>query len=333
VKVLIVKMSSLGDVIHTLPALTDAVAARPELSFDWVVEEAFSEVPGWHPAVERVIPIALRRWRKKPFSSFGGPEWRSFRQSLDAGHYDLVIDAQGLLKSAFVARLASAPVYGFDRNSAREGAAALAYQHKIPVPREMHAVERTRRLFAEAMGYPIPEAIGDYGVRARMPVSAGKQDKSLLFFHGSARGEKLWPQSHWIDLAQQAAQSGYRVWLPWGSDAEHHRAQEIAAAVESAQALPKLDLLGLASLLLEVNGSVAVDTGLGHLAAALDVPSVSLYGPTSVALIGSYGGNQTQLVSPLACDNSVEPAEMMAAIEPEAVWEALQSLLPMDAKS
>ena len=150
-RVLIVKMSSLGDVIHTLPALTDAMAARPELRFDWIVEEAFSEVPGWHPAVERVIPIALRRWRKQPLSSFSGPEWRDFRRTLGAAHYDRVIDAQGLIKSALVSRLARAPVYGFDRHSAREGAAALAYQNRIPVPRQMHAVERTRQLFAGAL--------------------------------------------------------------------------------------------------------------------------------------------------------------------------------------
>jgi heptosyltransferase-1 len=323
-------MSSLGDVIHTLPALTDAAAACPELRFDWVVEEAFREVPGWHPAVERAIPVALRRWRKRPFSSFSGPEWRDFRRSLAAVHYDRVIDAQGLLKSAFVSRLARAPVYGFDRHSAREGVAALGYQHRIAVPRQMHAVERSRQLFARALDYHLPTGAGDYGVRAQMPATGGDHERSLLFFHGTARAEKLWPQDHWITLARLADEAGYRVWLPWGSDAEHRRAEAIAAAVESAQVLPRLDLLGLASLLLEVQGAVAVDTGLGHLAAALDVPAVSLYGPTQTALIGSYGGNQSHVVSPLADDPQAEPGAMMAAIEPAAVWQALASLLPVD---
>ncbi len=329
-RVLIVKMSSLGDVIHTLPALTDSLAVHPELRFDWVVEEAFSEVPGWHPAVERVLPIAIRRWRKQPFTSFSGPEWRDFRRSLGAVHYDRVIDAQGLLKSAFVARLARAPVYGFDRSSAREGAAAFAYQHRIAVPRQMHAVERTRQLFARALDYPLPSSTGDYGVRAGMPASAASQERSLLFFHGTARAEKLWPQEHWVALARRAGEAGYRVWLPWGSDAEHQRADAIAAAAENAQVLPRLDLLGLASLLLEVSGTVAVDTGLGHLAAALDVPSVSLYGPTSTELIGSYGGNQVHLVSSLAAQADADAAAMMAAIEPDAVWESLAGLLPRD---
>ena len=119
-RVLIVKMSSLGDVIHTLPALTDAAEAIPGIKFDWVVEEAFAEIPAWHPAVDRVIPIALRRWRKTPWRSFGGPQWKKFRAQLDRHHYDAVIDPQGLLKSAFVSRLVRAPRFGMDKNSARE---------------------------------------------------------------------------------------------------------------------------------------------------------------------------------------------------------------------
>ena len=166
-----------------------------------------------------------------------------------------------------------------------------------------------------------------------MPATGSDRERSLLFFHGTARPEKLWPQDHWVALARLAGAQGYRVWLPWGSGAEHQRAEAIAAAADNAQALPKLDLLGLASLLLQVQGSVAVDTGLGHLAAALDVPSVSLYGPTSTELIGSYGGNQTHLVSPLAGETGAEPEAMMAAIEPVAVWQALESMLPADAST
>ena len=110
-RVLVVKMSSLGDVIHTLPALTDAAAAIPGITFDWVVEEGFAEIPAWHPAVDTVIPIALRRWRKHPWRDFRGPQWRACRQALRRQHYDAVIDAQGLLKSVFVARLVKAHVY------------------------------------------------------------------------------------------------------------------------------------------------------------------------------------------------------------------------------
>lgn len=327
-RVLIVKMSSLGDVIHTLPALTDAAAAHPNIRFDWVVEEAFSEIPAWHPTVDRVLPIALRRWRKHPLRDFSGPEWREFRNALRREHYDAVIDAQGLLKSAFVARLARAPIYGLDRQSAREPLASAAYQHKIAVSREMHAVERIRSLFAQALGYQQRSDRGDYGVRANLDRQRQKRTRGLLFFHGTARAEKLWPADRWVELGDLAGGAGYPVWMPWGSDAEKARAEEVASRSANVQVLPRLDLLGLASMLLEVDGAVAVDTGLGHLAAALDVPTVSLYGPTSTRLVGAYGRNQAHIQSPLGRDDTDDPQAMMSAIPAEQVWRALQAILP-----
>ena len=346
-----VKMSSLGDVIHTLPALTDAARAVAGIRFDWVVEEAFAEIPAWHPAVDRVIPVAIRRWRKRPLKNFTGPEWRRARNALRSQHYDAVIDAQGLLKSAFIARLVNGTRYGMDKHSARERLAALAYQHKIPVPREMHAVERIRLLFARALNYPLPTEPGDYclrdglrdGLRNGLPgkqIPAGKElPPSLLFFHGTARAEKLWPEDHWIELATLATQQGYNVWLPWGSDEERERAQRIASQLNigdqntsqnrhPVQVLPRLDLLGLAGMLLQVSGAVAVDTGLGHLSAALDVPTVSLYGPTRTRLIGAYGRNQVHLQSPVSAADTRDPLAMMRSITAPVVWHELQAILP-----
>jgi len=327
-RVLVVKMSSLGDVIHTLPALTDAAAALPGIRFDWVVEEAFAEIPAWHPAVDTVIPIALRRWRKHPVRDFTGPEWRACRVALRRSHYDAVIDAQGLLKSAFVARLVKAPVYGMDRQSVRERLASYAYHHCVHVSRNLHAVERIRSLFASALSYRVPAPRGDYGVRAGLEKGRAKRSRGLLFFHGTARPEKLWPQPRWVELARLVATRDYPVWLPWGSDRERTRAEEIAAAADNAQVLPRLDLLGLAGLLLEVDGAVAVDTGLGHLAAALDVPAVSLYGPTSTRLVGAYGSNQVHIQSPLDTGQTQDPLAMMNAISAQVVWQALQGILP-----
>ncbi|GAB3283198.1 lipopolysaccharide heptosyltransferase I [Parahaliea aestuarii] len=327
-RVLIVKMSSLGDVIHTLPALTDAARAIPGIQFDWVVEEGFAEIPAWHPAVDRVIPVALRRWRKTPLQSFGGAEWRRFRSELARHHYAAVIDAQGLMKSAFITRLVKAPRFGYDRDSARERLAAKVYHHRIPVPRELHAVERTRRLFAAALNYALPETKGDYGVRQHLVAGAHRSQRSLLFFHGTARDEKLWPEAHWIELAALAANADYQVNLPWGSEKEKSRAQRIAEQSPNARLLPRLDLLGLAGMLLEVDGAVAVDTGLGHLSAALDVPSVSLYGPTRTSLIGAYGHNQVHIQSPVGPGQSADPVAMMASITPAMVWQSLLPLLP-----
>ncbi|KAA1190614.1 lipopolysaccharide heptosyltransferase I [Pseudohalioglobus sediminis] len=327
-RVLLIKMSSLGDVVHTLPALTDAARAIPGIRFDWVVEEAFAEIPGWHTAVQRTLPIALRRWRKHPFRDFTGPEWREFRRQVRAQHYDAVIDAQGLLKSALVSRLIKAPIYGLDKQSAREPLAARAYHYRIAVPRDMHAVERTRMLFAKALNYPVPTAQGDYGVRENLTHGKTKSTRGLLFFHGTARDEKLWPEPHWVQLAKLAEADGYAVWLPWGSEAERARAERIAGQSSGTAVLPRLDLLGLSGLLLEASGAVAVDTGLGHLAAALDVPTVSLYGPTSTRLIGAYGHNQVHIQSPVGAADTNDPVAMMDAIQPEQVWTALQPMLP-----
>ena len=332
-RVLVVKMSSLGDVIHTLPALSDAARAMPGIRFDWVVEEAFAEIPAWHPAVDRVIPVAIRRWRKRPFRDFRGPEWRGARDALRSRHYAAVIDAQGLLKSAFISRLVKAPRYGMDRQSARERCAASAYHHRIAVPRDMHAVERIRLLFARALNYPLPGEPGDYGLRDNLSVRWEGLAPGLLFFHGTARAEKLWPEDHWVELATLALHRGYSVWLPWGSESERQRAQRIASHCDDVQAsvirvLPRLDLLGLANMLLQVSGAVAVDTGLGHLSAALDVPTVSLYGPTHTELIGAYGRNQVHIQSPVSRADTADSLAMMRSISAAATWGELQAVLP-----
>ena len=326
-KVLLIKMSSLGDIIHTLPALTDAASAVPGIRFDWVVEEAFAEIPSWHPAVDKVIPIALRRWRKSPLQSLFGPQWKRFKSKLSDQHYDAVIDAQGLLKSAMVARLAKAPRYGMDKQSVRERLAARSYHHPINVPRDMHAVERIRTLFAKSLKYPQPTERGDYGVREKLAGGRAKKRSGLLFFHGTARDEKLWPEPYWQELAGLAAAQGHQVWLPWGSERERERAQRIAASDGHAQVLPRLDLLGLASMLMEVAGACAVDTGLAHLSAALDVPTVSLYGPTATRLIGAYGNNQVHIQSPVGADATSDPVEMMRSISVQSVWRELTHIL------
>ncbi len=335
-RVLVVKMSSLGDIIHTLPALTDASRALPGIRFDWAVEEAFAEIPAWHPAVDEVIPVALRRWRKRPLRDFRGPEWRRAREALRRpDYYDAVVDAQGLVKSAFITRLVRAPRFGMDRRSAREPLASSVYQHKIEVPRDMHAVERTRLLFARSLGYELPTGKGDYGIRAHLlsgaagaAAASGDQAPGLLFFHGTARAEKLWPEDRWVELAELAAVAGYRAWLPWGSDEERERAGRIAARAVNTEVLPRLDLQALAGKLLEVRAAVAVDTGLGHLAAALDVPTVSLYGPTSTDLIGAYGQHQAYVESPIGVNESSDPLAMMSSISAASVWEALLGVLP-----
>jgi heptosyltransferase-1 len=325
----VVKMSSLGDIVHTLPALTDASKARPGIRFDWVVEENFSEIPGWHPAVDRIIPVALRRWRRHPLRDFRGPQWREAKAQLRHARYDALIDAQGLVKSAFISRLVSTARYGLDRQSVRERLATSVYDHRIRVPREMHAVERTRMLFARALKYALPSHDAQYGLEVCYPRKTLPTQPFILFFHGSAVARKLWPESHWIELARLAVAAEVRVLLPWGSEQERQRAQRIAMAVDESnsnsagngnvgrvEVLPRLNLSAIADLLASASGMVAVDTGLGHLGAALGIPGVSLYGHTRPDRVGTLGKNQCHLRN----------ATDLSAIASRDVWTALLAL-------
>lgn len=337
-KVLVVKTSSLGDVVHTLPALTDASSALPDLRFDWLVEEAFAEIPAWHPAVANVIPIAIRRWRKDLVQSWSRGELTACRQRLAAADYDLVIDAQGLLKSAIPARWARAPIAGFDRQTVREPLAAFAYRFRYRVARDQHAVERTRSLFAQALGYTKPDAVGSYALdHARFGGVAANRPR-VLFLHGTTRAAKHWPEPYWRSLCERAAAAGLEVVLPWGNAPERERAERIAEGVAGAAVLPRLALAEVAAQLLAADAVVAVDTGLAHLAAALDRPTVALYGPTSPRLVGTYGGNQIHLTAADSTGDGdasgIEPAEM-ATLTPALVWDALCGLLdqhPLDSR-
>lgn len=300
-RVLIVKVSSLGDVIHTLPAVTDAYRAKRGLRFDWVVEEAFAEIPSWHPAVDKVIPVAFRRWRKNLFRTWRSGEFTEFKQNLQEHHYDLVLDAQGLIKSGVISRIAKGLTVGLSNRTIREPMATLFYNVVYTVPWQQHAVERVRDLFARTFNYAVDYKTCDYGLdHSRFGVSP-TGEKYLVFFHGTTWASKLWPEQYWRKLAALAAADGYRVKLPWGNEEELLRAQEIARGSPNVDILGQQTLTEIGRLLLGSQGVIAVDTGLGHLAAALSVPVISLYGSSNPELTGTYGRRQLHLQSQLPC--------------------------------
>ena len=327
-RVLLIKTSSLGDVVHTLPALTDAARALPGIQFDWVVEEGFAEIPRWHPAVNEVIPVAIRRWRKNLVQTWRSGEWAAFKQRLRSTRYDLVLDAQGLLKSAWLTRYARAPVAGLDKHSAREPLASRFYAHGYPVAWGQHAVERTRQLFAQALHYPLPSSIGDYGLPRAQLAGEAPASPYVLFLHGTTWASKHWPENDWRALAEQLNSVGMAVRLPWGNAAEKARAERIAASLALVSVLPKMNLAGVAQVIAGARACVAVDTGLGHLAAALDVPSISLYGPTLPAKVGAYGRGQVHLCAsgPLAGQGNREQP-CFAGLGYTQVWQALAPLI------
>ncbi|MFZ7305525.1 lipopolysaccharide heptosyltransferase RfaC [Avibacterium avium] len=315
-RICLVKTSSMGDVIHTLPALTDAQKALPNLQVDWVVEENFAEIPTWHSAVKQVIPVAIRRWRKQLLQRKTWQEWQAYRQLLQQNQYDAVIDAQGLVKSAlFAVRLAQGVKHGYDKHSARESLAALFYDERYAIDYQQHAVERIRQLFAQALGYALPNQQGDYGIAQHFPVQHSLPPYVLLI-HATTRSDKHWCNQEWKKLAQNLTALGFAVHLPWGNEKEKQAAEWIAQGIENAIVLPKMDLTALAQHIANAQTVISVDTGLAHLTAALDKPNITLYGATNPDLIGTYGKNQYHLQAPT-----------MAQISAEAVLQRLRPLL------
>lgn len=327
-RVLIVKTSSMGDVIHTLPALTDAAKAIPGICFDWVVEEGFAEIPAWHPAVDRVIPVAIRRWRKNLMQTWRSGEWKDYRTQLAEQQYDLIIDAQGLMKSALlVTRYARGVSCGFDRASAREPLAVRFYDRTYSVEKKQHAVERTRQLFAHALGYEL-EGRGDFAIRSSFVDEDAAASDYLVFLHSTTRFDKHWPEIYWKELIASATSAGWKIKLPWGNPEERARAERLADGASGIEVLPKLNLAEVTAVLAGAAGCVSVDTGLSHMAAALDRPNVILFGPTDPGLVGGYGKDQLCLESSRqpSNDREVEP-KVFAALTPETVWQEIYNLI------
>lgn len=337
-KVLLIKTSSMGDVIHTLPAVTDAAKAMPDLSVDWVVEESFAEIPAWHPQVNRVIPVAWRRWRKQLLSRKTQQEIKAFWQALRAEKYDFVLDAQGLVKSALLTRMAKGKRGGLDWGSARESLAALFYQKTCTVNFYQHAIVRMRSIFSALLDYPLPHTVPAYGIARQQFLDPAEQQHYLVFLHGTTWDTKLWPESYWLALAQKAANEGLMVKLLWGNPSEQARANRLAAQAKNITVLPRQTLQGSAKLLANARAIVSLDTGLAHLTAALDVPSVSLYGPTNPDYSGTQGHHQICLAAHFPCapcqkrqctypGRTVTTPACFSALPPEKVWEVLTTIL------
>lgn len=297
-KVCLVKTSSMGDILHSLPALTDAQQHIPDLQVDWVVEESFAEIPRWHSVVQNVIPIALRRWRKTPLAKDTRQQWQSYRTLLQQANYDAVIDAQGLFKSAFFAtRLAKGKKYGYDRHSIREPIASFFYDEKASISYQQHAVERIRQLFAHSLNYQQPTSPADYSIAQHFILNSS-QKPYVFFLHGTTREDKFLPPVIWRKLAEKLTALDIEVRLAWVNMEEKQRAEWICQDLEQAIVLPKSNLYTIAQQLANACAVISVDTGLAHLTAALDKPNLTLYGATDPKLIGTYGKNQQHLTAP-----------------------------------
>ncbi|CCV08741.1 ADP-heptose:LPS heptosyl transferase I [Mesorhizobium metallidurans STM 2683] len=312
-KVLIVKTSSMGDVIHTFPAVEDARRNRPEISFDWCVEEAFAGIVALHPAIDTIHTVAIRRWRKNLLDREAWREAAGLRRALRAGRYDLVIDAQGLLKSALVAKQAAAPIAGFDRSSAREPKAALFYDRRYPVPRELHAIERTRRLFGLALGYEPDLSVLESGIQPPAGGSTFVGEKTAFLLHGTSREDKKWPVGDWIETARLLVEKGVTPVTTWSNQAEKVVAEAIAKAVPRTELVPKSPLAEIAAVIGRSTLVLGADTGLTHLASAFGLPTVAVFLATEPGLTGPRGPFSSTLMAPPG--GRVAPAEVVAEAE------------------
>jgi heptosyltransferase I len=222
--------------------------------------------------------------------------WSRFQQELREDEYDLVLDAQGLVKSGIVARQARGPIAGRNAKSAREATAALFYKHSYSVDLQLTEIEQLRQLFALALNYERPKAPADFGIETeRLPGSA-TPGTHVALLHGAGWKTKLWPEENWISLAKEFRKRGLKPVMPWGSSEEYQRAGRIAAA-SGAEVLPKLTIGEMAPLLRNARFAVGLDTGLTHVAIALKVKTVTLYGPSVPVYDAVQGGELVNLSS------------------------------------
>jgi heptosyltransferase I len=307
--ILFIKTSSLGDVIHHMPALVDARKARPEATFAWLVEEAFAPLVRLHPAVSEVIPVAWRRWRKSLYAPATITEIGKNLRTIRARDYDEIVDSQGLLRSAVIARVANGRRHGYDASSIREPLASFFYDVRHRVGRQLHAVERNRILSGLSLDYT-PHGAPEFGLdRARLASSTSQYG---VFLHATARLEKQWPAEHWIALGKSLGMKlgrDTKLVLPWGTDSERGRSERIAAAVQNASVPEQAPLDQVAKLIAGAQYVVGVDTGLMHLAAAFGVPLVAIFTGSNPGLTGPVGNGRLIV---LGADNAPPSVDAVA---------------------
>ncbi len=308
-KILLVKTSSLGDVVHNFPVVVDIRRRFPQAAIDWAVEEAYVPLVQLSVGVRRAVPVAIRRWRKGLLGMTTWQEIAELRRMLQAERYDEVIDTQGLLKSALITAAAQGRRHGFDAHSAREPIAARFYDVVHHVARGQHAVSRNRQLVAAALGYRASEPVA-YGLRARTQTGG-----EVVLLHSTSRADKHWAESSWIELARRLHDAGSKVVLPWATPLEQERSRRIASSLPGARVPPSMPLAAMAAQLTAAKAVVGVDTGLVHLAAALGRPAVAIYCATDPRLTGIHGSSRAA--------NLGSPGHAPA---PDQVFEALQGL-------
>lgn len=285
-EVLVVRPSSLGDIVHALALVADIRQHRPGLAIDWVAEDAFAPLVALDRGIRHVIPVALRRWRHRPLDPGTWREAMTFRRELRRDRYVAVLDLQEQVKGAYLSWLARGPRHGPDRASIREPVATLAHHYHHAIDPNQHLIDRCRQLAAAALGYRA-EGPPRFSLQAPAAGNAPIPDRPfVVLLHATSREDKLWPEANWRTLLASFARAGFAIVLPWGGASERARSDRVATGVPAATVPPRQPLPALAALMARAELVVGVDTGLVHLAAALGTPTVSLFVATDPRLAG-----------------------------------------------
>jgi heptosyltransferase-1 len=298
-EILFIKTSSMGDILHHMPAVTDARNRFPEARISWVVDELYAPLARLHPGVDRIVPIAVRRWRRKILDADTWREGRAALRELRDRHYDKIIDTQGLVRTALMAKLLHGESHGYDAASVREPFAARFYDVAHAVSWELHVIARNRVLTGHALGYE-PAGAPDYGFDRNQFRSTAARPYAILF-HATAKKTKEWPEGRWLEVGKSLAARGLEVVLPWGNGEERVRSERLAAAIPNARVPDLKPILEVAQLISGARVIVGVDTGFLHIAAALGVPVIAVFtivkshtatpiGPGKVEMIGAEQG-------------------------------------------
>lgn len=298
-EILFIKTSSMGDVLHHMPAVTEARAHFPSARITWVVDEMYAPLARLHPAVDEIVPIAVRRWRKQFFRPSAWRELFAAVGKLRSRNFDKVIDTQGLIRTGLMGKFAHGERHGYDAASIREPLAVKFYDVNHAVGWDLHVIARNRTLTARALGYEV-EGAPDYGFdRGKIkPSAAGNY---AIIFHATAKTKKEWPEERWIEVGRALSERGLEVILPWGNDAERARSEHIAASVPGARVPDRVPIFDVARLIAGARIVCGVDTGFLHIAAALGIPVVAVFtiakshtaipmGPGPVEMVGADRG-------------------------------------------
>jgi heptosyltransferase I len=297
-KVAVVKLSSFGDLLHTLPTITDLHAKIRGVEITWIVDQSLAAIPAWHPGVARVIPVPLRQLKAQRSLRQRLRTYGQMRALLRQQHFDLILDLQGLWKSAWLARLSSGEIHGLGAHAIRERGAHWLYHRGHHLAPDMHVITRSRQLAAMACGYSIDIDQVNYGIEA----TCTPQPRSIFFAHGTTWQSKHWPDEHWQALAQLAVAAGFHIKLTYGNDQEAVRAKKIhQVAPGSITLIPKGSLAVLKEHLVQTQGIISVDTGLFHLACALGLPGLALFGASNPRRVSGLKPGQRYLASSRAC--------------------------------